>query len=191
MAMRPRGFTLIELLSAMLILALLAVMSYRGLGAVLDARERVAQETGKWKRVAAFLQRFERDVQLSAPRPVRTVSGTAPAWLGRPGAGLEFSRFASAAGLDAARRVGYRLNGNQEIEIALWPGLDVAPHAEPARYVVLSGVAGFDLQYLDASLAWVQAWPDAAGAAALPRAVRLHIVLATGETLVRVFALKS
>lgn len=192
MAMRPRGFTLIELLSAMLILALLALMSYRGLGAVLDARERVERETGKWKRVSAFLSRFERDVQLSAPRPVRAASGTAPAWLGRPGgAGLEFSRFASATGMDAARRVGYRLNENQEIEIALWPGLDVAPNAEPARYVVLSGVTGFELQYLDASFAWVQAWPAATGAAALPRAVRLHIVLATGETLVRVFALKS
>jgi general secretion pathway protein J len=189
--MRQRGFTLIELLSAMLILALLAVMSFRGLAAVLDARDRVAQETGKWRRVAAFLSRFERDVQLSAPRPVRTASGTAPAWLGRAGAGVEFSRFASAAGLDVARRVAYRLNENREIEIALWPGLDVAPHAEPMRYVALSGVAGFEVQYLDAALAWVQAWPAAAGDAALPRAVRLDIVLATGETLVRVFALKS
>lgn len=186
-----RGFTLIELLSAMLILALLAVMSYRGLGAVLEARDRVAQETAKWKGVAAFLSRFERDVQLSAPRPVRAAAGPAPAWIGQPGAGLAFSRFASAEGLDTARRVAYRLNASREIEIALWPGLDVAPNAEPARYVVLTGVAGFELQYLDAALAWVQAWPAATGAAALPRAVRLRIELATGETVERVFALGS
>ncbi|MGP1676058.1 MAG: prepilin-type N-terminal cleavage/methylation domain-containing protein, partial [Burkholderiales bacterium] len=31
-----RGFTLIELMSALLVLSLLALMSYRGLGAVLD-----------------------------------------------------------------------------------------------------------------------------------------------------------
>jgi general secretion pathway protein J len=42
------GFTLIELLSALLILSLVAVMSFRGLAAVLDARDRVAQETEKW-----------------------------------------------------------------------------------------------------------------------------------------------
>ena len=33
-----RGFTLIELMTALLVLSLLALMSYRGLGAVLDAR---------------------------------------------------------------------------------------------------------------------------------------------------------
>ena len=193
-ATAQRGFTLIELLTALLILSLLAVMSFRGLGAVLDARDQVGRETEKWKRVAAFLARFERDVQLSAPRPARAASGTAPAWRGRSGAGLEFSRFAAAEGQDAARRVAYRLNEAREIEISLWPGLDAAPDARPARYAVLPGVAAFDLQYLDAALAWVQDWPagdDAAAQAALPRAVRLQLELSTGETLVRVFALRS
>jgi general secretion pathway protein J len=186
------GFTLIELMSALLILSLLAVMSFRGLGAVLDARDQVRQETGKWKSVAAFFSRFQRDVQLSAPRPVRAASGAAPAWRGQAGAGVEFSRFASAEGLDAARRVAYRLNENQEIEIWLWPGLDVAPNAQPARYAVLSEVAQFELQYLDAQLAWVDAWPRSErGDPPLPQAVRLRIVLASGEELVRVFALKS
>jgi general secretion pathway protein J len=71
---------LIELLTALLILSALALMSYRGLGAVLDAREHVTRETDKWRRVAAFVARFERDVMLAAPRPVRSASGTAPAW---------------------------------------------------------------------------------------------------------------
>ena len=64
-----RGFTLIELLTALLVLSLLALMSYRGLGAVLDAREHVKYETDKWRRVAVFFARFERDVELAAPRP--------------------------------------------------------------------------------------------------------------------------
>jgi general secretion pathway protein J len=189
--MHQRGFTLIELLSALLILSLLAVMSFRGLSAVLDARDQVGQETHKWQRVAAFLQRFERDIQLSAPRPVRTAGGTAPPWLGTPGSGLEFSRFASTEGLDVARRVAYRLNDNREIELALWPGLDLAANAQPARYAVLAGVAEFDVRYLDRALAWVPAWPAAAGDPPLPRAVRLRVRLSTGEELVRVFALQS
>ncbi len=65
--------------------------------------------------VAAFFSRFQRDVQLSAPR----------AGARRRRARLEFSRFASAEGVDAPRRVAYRLNENQEIELWLWPGLDV------------------------------------------------------------------
>jgi general secretion pathway protein J len=189
-ALRPRGFTLIELMVALLILSLLALMSFRGLGAVLDARDQVRQETLKWKRVAAFFSRFQRDAQLSAPRPVRAATGHAPAWTGRPGDGAQFSRFASAEGLDAARRVGYRLNESHEVELLLWPGLDAAPGALPARYAVLSGVTEFELHDWDGAQAWVDAWPHAERDPPLPRAVRLRIVLASGEALERVFALQ-
>jgi general secretion pathway protein J len=190
-----RGFTLIELLTALLILSLLALMSYRGLGAVLDAREHVRQETEKWRRVASFVARFERDVQLAAPRPVRSASGVAPAWRGRPDATLEprleFSRFASAEGVDTARRLAYRLNEKQEVELWLWPGLDIAPDVLPARYPVLAGVTRFEVQYLTANLAWVDAWPTSTLDPLIPQAVQLRIVLASGEEIVRVLALKS
>ena len=191
----PRGFTLIELLTALLILSLLALMSYRGLGAVLDARDHVSQESDKWRRVANFFVRFEQDVQLAAPRPVRAAAGTVPAWRGRAEASsdprLEFSRFASAEGVDTARRLAYSLNDQQEIELWLWPGLDVAPNVLPARYPVLAGVTKFELQYLNAALAWVTAWPATALDAPIPRAVQVRIVLVTGEEIVRVFSLQS
>ncbi len=192
---RARGFTLIEVMSALLVLSLLALMSYRGLGAVLDAREHVKHETDKWRHVAAFFARFERDVELAAPRPVRTNDGTAPAWLGVPAAtaqaSLEFSRFASTEGVDTARRVGYRLNENNEIELWLWPGLDVAPDTLPARYPVLAGVKTFELQYLNPALVWVDAWPATPADQPIPRAVRLRIVLASNEEIVRIFVLRS
>ena len=194
-ALTARGFTLIELLAALLILSLLALMSYRGLSAVLDARAHVDQEAEKWRRVAAFCARFEQDVQLAAPRPVRIASGDAPAWLGRPDAApgprLELSRFASVEGTDMPRRVAYGLNEKQQIELWLWPGLDAAPNALPARYPVLKGVMKFEIQHLNADLVWVGAWPTSPRDAAIPRAVRLRIVLASGEEIVRVFALNS
>lgn len=193
--MRVRGFTLIEVMTALLVLSLLALMSYRGLGAVLDAREHVKHETDKWRSVAAFFSRFERDVELASPRPVRSAGGIAPAWLGAPpgmsAATLEFSRFASNAGVDTARRIGYRLNDKNEIELWLWPGLDIAPDAQPARYAVLTGVKSFELQYLNPALAWVDAWPSSPTDQPLPRAVRLRIVLASNEEIVRVFVLQS
>jgi len=191
---RIYGFTLIEVLTALLILSILALMSYRGLGAVLDARAHVTGETEKWRRVAAFFARFERDVQLAAPRRVRIASGEAPAWLGRlepsPDPRLEFSRFASIEGIDVARRIAYRLNEKQEIELWLWPGLDTPPTAVPARYVVLAGVTTLDLQYLNADSAWVTEWPTSRIDPPIPLAVRLRIVLASKEELVRLFALK-
>ena len=190
-----RGFTLIELLTALLVLSLLALMSYRGLGAVLDTREHVAQETQKWRRVAAFLARFERDVGMAAPRPVRLAAGgSAPAWRGDAAATsvrLEFSRFASVDGVDLPRRIGYAMNESGEIELWLWPGLDVAPEIQAARYRVLADVTAFELKYLDSTLAWLDAWPPARFDSPIPRAVRLRIVLASGEEIVRVFALQT
>ena len=195
MAGKFRGFTLIELLTALLVLSLLALMSYRGLGAVLDAREHVRAESDKWRHVATFLARFERDVELASPRPMRTPSGILPAWLGRPDTTLEprleFSRFASMEGVDSARRLAYQLNDKQEIELWLWPGLDVAPAALPARYPVLSGVSEMHLQYLNANLVWADAWPTSPLDAPIPLALRLRIVLASSEEIVRIFALKS
>ena len=192
---KPGGFTLIELLAALLILSLLSLMSYRGLGAVLDAREHVRAESDKWRHVSSFLARFERDVQLASPRPMRTVSGLLPAWRGRQARTeeprLEFSRFASGEGVDSPRRLAYGLNEKQEIELWLWPGVDVAPDASPQRYPVLTGVSQFQLQYLNADLVWADAWPLAEQDAAIPLAVRLKIVLDTNEEIVRIFALKS
>ena len=187
-----RGFTLVELLAALLILSLLGLMSYRGLGAVLDARASVDDETAKWRSVAAFFARFKHDIQLAAPRPVRVGFGTAPAWHGRPGATplLEFSRFAADENLDTMQRIGYRLNENREIELWLWPGLDVAPSAAPVRHVVLAGINTFEVHYLDAHLIWTDTWPAAGSAAAIPRAMRLRLELASGENIVRVFMLQ-
>jgi len=192
---RYRGFTLIELLAALLVLSLLALMSYRGLGAVLDARKHVTQETEKWQHVAAFFTRFQRDVDLAEPRPVRADGGILPAWVGRPvqatAPRLEFSRFASIDGTDSAQRIGYQLNDKHQIELWLWPGLDRAPGGLPARYPVLTGVGKLDLQYLDSHLLWQDIWPSSPQDAPIPLAVRVTIVLTSGEKIVRLFALQS
>ncbi len=194
-ARRELGFTLIELLTALLILSILGLMSYRGLGTVLDTREHVKAEADKWRRVELFFARFARDVRLAAPRPVRTGAGSAAAWLGRPAMSedllIEFSRFSSNEGVDTARRQGYRLNDRHQVELWLWPGLDVAPTVSPVRYQVMNDVKEFELQYLDPRHAWANMWPTAPGDPAIPLAVRLRIVLASGEELVRVFSLRS
>jgi general secretion pathway protein J len=189
------GFTLIELLTALLILSLLALLSYRSLGATLEARSHISVETIKWQRVASFSARFEQDIRMVLPQTMRNGAGSTPVWLGRsnttPGLRLEFNRFASIDGSDTPRRVGYGLNEKQEIELWLWPGLEIEPDRLPARYRLLSNVAIFEFQYLTAALAWVNAWPLTQGDTTIPRAVRLRILLASGEEIIRVFSLNS
>jgi len=192
-----RGFTLIELMAALLILALLALMSHRGLATVLDTRDHARQETEKWQRVSAFLERFERDIMLASPRPVRTADSSAPPWRGKPaglagnGPQIEFSRFASTDNMDVARRLGYHLNNQGQVELWIWPALDVSPESVPVRYAVLSNVARFEVDYLGAILNWEDTWPAAGINVAIPKAIRLRLVLASGEDIVRIYALSS
>jgi len=192
---RARGFTLIELLTALVILSLLGLMSYRGLSAVLDAREHVTQETAKWRAIDAFFTRFERDVQLAAPRPVRGAApfrgaaNAAPVFTGgreRTAVPMiELTRLGSADEAEPPRRIAYTVNALQEIELWLWPAPDAA---QPVRHRVLGGVMRLDVQYLAADLAWTGQWP-ARPERPLPLAVRVRLVLVSGEEIVRVFSL--
>ena len=73
----------------------------------------------------------------------------------------------------------------------MWPGLDAAPETVPARYPVLAGVKVFELKYLNPARAWVDTWPVSLADPPIPRAVRVRIVLASDEEIVRIFALRS
>lgn len=196
------GFTLIELLVTLLLLATLATLSYRSLNVVLSARESVNQQAIKWQQLGAFMNRFKQDVQMAAPYTVRKADIIEPAWVGRAGVDLrqaaaqeqpqlEFSRFASVAGQDRLRRIGYYLNANNELELWLWSGLDRLPGTDAARYVVLPGVNSITFEYMNASLQWVSAWPMTADDADIPRAVRFQLEMLDGDVLTRVFSLST
>jgi len=191
-----KGFTLIEIMTVLFILSLLAFMSYRGLSTVLDTRNQVAMEVKKWQQLSAFFLRFEQDLLLAAPWPGRPSSGHAAAWQGRKGESdeiplLEFSRFASSGDVDLPRRVAYTLNAQQEIELWLWPGMDNVSSTQPARYTVLKSVSQFKLEYLNDEKIWRDSWPGELNSPAIPRALKLHIVLLSGEKISRLFSLKS
>lgn len=192
---RASGFTLIELLSALLVLTLLALMAYRGLSVVMTSRDRIQAESAQWRQAQAFFTRFERDVRRAAPRPVRSAGGNAPAWLGRPMAGqaplLEFSRFAGVGEADTPSRIGYGLNAAHQIELWIWPGLDLAAATPAVHYVVLGNVLRFDLQYLGPALTWHRNWPTVPSDPPLPLAVRLQVEFGSGETVTRIFALHA
>lgn len=206
LAKNTAGFTLIELLVTLLLLAALAIMSYRSLDVVLTARDRVNEETIKWQQLGAFMDRFKQDVQMAAPYTVRRADSIQPAWHGRLNEEgqyaqnqsaanedplLEFSRFASIAGQDRLRRVGYALNAADELELWLWPGLDMLPGSEAARHVVLPGVSSITFEYMNAALLWVPQWPMQPDDADIPRAVRFRLEMLSGDVLVRVFSLST
>ena len=190
-----RGFTLIELVTALAVMSLLGVMAYRGLDTVLVTRAHVAAESVKWRRLSAFFERFERDVQRAIERPARSAAGERPAMSGARLAGgaarLEFSR--AALSHDApAQRVGYAYDGARHaVVLTLWPALDHVAAAGAEDHDVLSAVARFEVDYMDSDRIWRTAWGGGAPGAALPRALRVRVGLDTGEAIVRVFAVRA
>lgn len=193
------GFTLIELLVALVILTFISLAGYRGLNAVMQTRERVAEETRKWQHLAFFFSRVELDIAQAVHRPVReSTDKLSPAWVGHNitvgenDAELTFTRAGmSDQGFEMSppQRIAYRLD-HGVIVMLRWPVLDQAQGTSPIRYPLLEGVNEFKLRYLDRGNNWQEQWPPADTASELPSAVEMSLVLSSGEKIMRIFALQ-
>jgi general secretion pathway protein J len=191
------GFTLIEILVALLVFALLAGFGYRGLGAVLDAGERVTGETRKWRDLALAFEHMRLALAQAADRPIRDRhDAAAPAFEGVAATRnaseplLAFTRMGYAGHEGAAadqQRIGYRVR-EEHLELLAWPVLDQGPHTEPQAVALLSGVRELAFSYLHQGK-WYADWPLADVAASHPAAVRVTLRLANGERYQRLFAL--
>jgi general secretion pathway protein J len=193
-----RGFTLVELLVALAIFAILSAFAYRSLATLLDSRAALEQESRKWRDVALFVARIERDVRSILNRRATGPSGTPQAPIsslldlgGSTAAGIALTRSGSmlqANALAAPQRVAYRLVATR-IERLSWGGVDIAPRAEATATPVLEGVRTLTFRYLDARGEWRRDWGLPGSGELLPAAVEVTLLLAGGERIVRLMDL--
>jgi general secretion pathway protein J len=189
---RGDGFTLIEVLVALALLALTAVLAWRATAALVDGESRLSDEAKRWRTLDLAFARLEADLRQAQPRAVKTPSGSEPAWIAATEAngasaivfsraGPEFDAEPGAAG----QRIAYRVR-EAALEVVYWPTLDRS-RDESTAYRLVDGVAGFRVDHLATGGQWIAAWPRF-GEPALPRAVRVLLTLASGETIERWFA---
>jgi general secretion pathway protein J len=190
-----RGFTLLEVLVAIAIVALIAVLGYRAIAALTDSETRLAAEATRWRTLDLFFARLEGDLRQAVPRPARLSDAIAPAWLGSADTSgnslLEFSRAGPEFALEpdsAGQRLAYRLR-NGAIEVLYWASYDRPQGLEPTAYTLLEGVTGFQVSYLMQAGTWADTWP-LGGEGPLPRAVKVDLTLASGESIERWLALR-
>lgn len=193
-----RAFTLVELLVALAIFAVMSGFAYRGLNALLDSREALAKESRKWRDIALFVGRVERDLAAVLPRRATASTGTLLAPVssaidgsGMPGLALSRAGSTLAASASAGpQRVAYRLREGS-VERFLWESVDAAPRDDPQPTPLLGGVANLSFRFLDpASSEWHAGWGLPGHAVdKVPAAVEMTLVLAGGERIVRLFDL--
>jgi type II secretion system protein J len=130
------------------------------------------------------------------PRAARNGARSEPAWVAVPAdAAGNTSLVFTRAGPDAAdepgaggQRVGYRWRDGH-IDVLYWPRLDDTADATPATFALVDGIASFRVLQLSGDDRWSPRWP-LPGATAIPRGVRIEIVLADGGVIDRWLALR-
>jgi general secretion pathway protein J len=184
------GFTLVEALIALGILAIVAVLAYRGMDALASGELQLARESNRWTTLDAFFTRIEADVRTAVPRGVRHSAGEEPAFAGDVDAAgnarFTFSRAGAEFTADpggAGQRIGYALDGDT-LGIAYWPALDNVAAATPARYPLLAGVTQFRVGYWTRGGRWIAQWP-VLGEPDVPRALRIDLAFADGTLVQR------
>jgi general secretion pathway protein J len=194
---RQRAFTLVELLIALAIFAVLSAMSYRSLASLLDAREALDKDSRKWRDVALFVGRFERDLNAVVPRLAAGPSGTALSPVsslldlgGATAKGLAITRSGALLNrnaLAAPQRIAYRfLEGR--VERLAWNAADAAPRTEPVATPVLEAVRSLEFRFLVGG-EWRADWGLPGAGTTLPAAVEVAVTLDSGERVTRLVAL--
>ena len=205
-ARRQAGFTLIELLIAISLMAVLAVLGWRGLDSVLMSRERIVASSDSLRGLTVGFAQIDEDLRRAWPvrllRLPLPVIGFIDQGTDSPPAMQLFRELPPGSGASQVQRVVYRLRGDV-FERGFLPWM--APSAGAPSIVVeeavvwqplLSGVTRLQMR------AWVagQGWVPASGLA--PRGgvappnlavTGLEVLVERGpnERIVRVFSVKD
>ena len=171
---------------ALVILALLSLISYRALDSSLRARAQTAMEADRWREIGYFFERLQDDVEQVAPRGPRLSNGAVlPAW---SGGGDTLVIAVLGGGSAPLRRVKYGFVAGV-VELRLWPAFDGPDASAGERYGLVHGVRDVRYSFLNRVPTWVASWPAGLGEAGLPLALRVDLTMDDGVAIRRVFAL--
>ncbi len=190
-----KGFTLVEMLVAIGLMALMAVICWRGLVYVADQRETVAREAVEISQLVRTFAQIERDLAERVPNaalPVPATPAELPLAIGvfaeRGAVEVEIARLLpQAGGAPQAVRVRYRITASGLSRSTR--ALDDVSAAAKNEVVVLPGATTLQVR-LHAGGFWVQPGHDARVQPTAPAtAIELALEDGNGARYTKVFAL--
>lgn len=187
-APRERGLTLIEVMVAIAIFAVLGVLSYRAVSAMIATRDRMEAEYARWRQLARVMQLIENDLTQLAPRPPRAA--------GQSQGALSLMRGGMMEQLQLVRHDG----SNGGVEQRTWHVEDGTllltrqradgSNGAGSSDAMLDGVKTLTWRFLSADGKEFDNWPQGPNQAGqLPAAVRMQLELNDVGKLSRLFAL--
>lgn len=165
------GFTLLEMLVAVAVFAVVATLAYGGLLTISRQKIGIDDTQTRLAEVRLAVSLLERDITQLRARPVREAfqGDLLPAFRGGVSGltALEFTRggWRNPAGLPRAslQRVAWAVEGDELVRYR-WPVLDQAQDTQPIRTVVLEGLLGLSLRFIDSQGEPQDQWPPISGA---------------------------
>ena len=191
------GFTLMEMLIAVLVFAMVGLISAQLLSRTLDSQSVIRERGDRLTDVHRAMQILQRDLMQLSNRPIREGYGSVvgPLLIGTDGA-IEFTRVGWRNPLQTPRaevqRVGYSLVDGELLR-GYWRIADRAQDAEPAFQTLLTDVERIEFFALDISGNEHAFWPIAGGgtAATALAGVILRIEVAPFGVIERVWQVPS
>lgn len=181
-----RGFTLIELLVALLILAVLGIMSWRATATALDSRDQIVDVEHRWQRLSRGFALIENNLLQVAERQTPNPNGVYDFNLIKNDAGEQRLIFWRTEANRGARLSGFRIV-NGELQLLRWPRN--RPNEEADSEVILSGIQRVQWAVstiIDNRIEWQDAWQKPG----LPLGLRITLDIDKVGHVERVFALR-
>ncbi len=181
-----RGFTLLELLVALTIFAVIAIMAYSGLSAILTTHQQTNQHANKLARLQKTLLWLERDIEQHVARPIRDQYGDKQLALQGTISYVELTRIGwrnpARQKRSSLQRVAYKLE-DETLWRLYWSVLDRAQDTSFKKMNLLNEIKEIQLRYLDEGLRWHKQWPLANFNAGVEDANNLPMLKAIEVTL--------
>ena len=185
------GFTLLEILVALAVFAILSMMAYSGLAAILDAQEATRPRSAQLAQLQSAWYFLNEDLSLVVDRPIRDELGSQePAFSnGRGNEILVFTRTAPTWFGDAGntlQRISYRLEKGA-LYRQVWGLLDRTPETQYRRKKLITTDLVEINFYDDKTQSWL---PYTSTNGTIPKALAISIKLADLGMVRRLFLIR-
>ena len=178
-----RGFTLIETVVAMLLLAMMSVLSYQAVEAVLNTNDRSRQSLAEEARLQRALQIIGRDIMHLLARPfVDCLGMREPAYVtDKSEFGVRFSRGGGPmvqSNPSGLRRVEYSINREQQLQRQSWAITQSPRMSEGSTLILMDNVDEVIFEHLSKDFFYGPDWPpinETHSLRSLPKMIRVTI----------------